>query len=52
MPDTGEDSERVSLDDLKLRLRKTLKYLQDNDRPHWQNVAAENEAFLRSMEGE
>lgn len=52
MPDTGEEAERVSLEELKSRLRKTLKYLQDNDRPHWQTVMAENEEFLKSLESE
>jgi hypothetical protein len=47
MSDVGENAERVSLKELKNRLRKTLKCLQENNRPHWQTVAAENEEFLR-----
>lgn len=50
VPDTGEDAERVSLDKFKSRLRKTLKFLQDNNRPHWQTVVAENEHLLQSLE--
>jgi hypothetical protein len=50
IPYPGECSERVSLDVFKSRLRKTLKFLQDNDRPHWQTAVAENESFLSSLE--
>jgi hypothetical protein len=48
----GECSEQISLEDFKMRLRKTLKFLEDNNRPHWQTVVAENEAFLKSLESE
>jgi hypothetical protein len=48
--DESECAERVSLDELKSRLRKTFDYLQKNNRPHWQTVVAENEAFLSSNE--
>jgi len=50
--DEGECSERVSLEEFKTRLRKTLKYLQDNNRPQWQKVVAENEEFLKTLAGE
>jgi hypothetical protein len=50
--DESEDAERVSRDELKSRLRKTLDYLQKNHRPNWQTVAAENEEFLKSLETE
>ena len=50
MSDVGEDAERVSSDELKSRLRKTLDYLQKNNRPNWQTVVAENEKFLESLE--
>lgn len=52
IPDKSECAERVSLEEFKSRLRKTLKYLQDNDRPNWQTVLAENEAFLNSLEAD
>ena len=52
MPDIGESFERVSLDELKARLRKTLKFLEDNNRRHWQTVVAENKAFLETTESE
>jgi hypothetical protein len=49
IPYGGESFERVSSDELRSRLRKTLKFLQDNVRPHWQTVVAENEEFLKSL---
>lgn len=52
IPYGGESFERVSLDELKDRLRKTLTFLEDNNRPHWQTVVAENEAFLESTKSE
>jgi len=48
MPNIGECFERVSIDELKARLRKTLKFLEDTNRPYWQTVVAENKAFLES----
>jgi hypothetical protein len=50
MPDVGEDAERVSREELNSRLQRTLKYLQDNNRPNWEIVAAENKEFLNSNE--
>jgi hypothetical protein len=50
MPDESENAERVTLKEFKSRLRKTLDYLQTNNRPNWQTVVAENEAFLNSIE--
>jgi hypothetical protein len=52
IPSRGECCERVRLAEFQTRLRKTLKFLRDNDRPHWQTVVAENEAFLKSLEAE
>ena len=52
IPYGGENFERVSSDELRSRLRKTLKFLQDNKRPHWATVVAENEAVLASPENE
>jgi hypothetical protein len=50
--DESEDAERVSLEELKSRLRKTLDYLQKNNRPNWQKMVTENEEFLNSLEAE
>jgi hypothetical protein len=52
IPYRGENSERLSLEEFKNRLRKTLKFLQDDNRPHWQTVVAENEALLASLEAQ
>jgi hypothetical protein len=48
--DWGEDSERLTLDEFRSRLKKTLDFLRDNERPNWQTVVEENEAFLKSIE--
>jgi hypothetical protein len=50
MPYQGENSERLSLEDFKSRLRKTLDFLRENNRPNWQTVVAENEDFLKTLE--
>ena len=52
IPYSGEECERLTLEDFKNRLRKTLRFLQDNDRPNWQTIVAENEEFLRSLNSE
>jgi len=52
IPHGGESYERVSSEELRSRLLKTLKYLEDNNRPHWQTVVAENEALLKTAESE
>jgi hypothetical protein len=52
IPYSGEECERLTLEHFKMRLRKTLKFLEDNNRPNWQTVVAENEAFLKSLETE
>jgi hypothetical protein len=49
IPAPGEESERVSLDDFKARLKKTLDFLRTNDRPNWQTVVAEHTRFLDSL---
>jgi hypothetical protein len=46
----GECSERVSLDDFRIRLRRTLDFVRTNQRPNWQAVIAEHERFLQSIE--
>lgn len=50
IPLIGENAERVSFEEFASRLRKTLQFLRDNNRPNWQTVVAENEAFLESFE--
>lgn len=52
IPARGECSERLTDKEFAARLRKTLKYLQDNNRPNWQTVVAENEKLLSSLEKE
>jgi hypothetical protein len=46
----GECSERVSLDEFRIRLRRTLDFIRTNERPNWQMVVAEHEKFLNSIE--
>ena len=50
IPFYGEECERVSLAELQSRLKKTLDYLRENNRPSWQTVAAEHETFLESAQ--
>ena len=50
IPDMGENSERLSSEEFRIRLKKTLDFLRENNRPNWQVVVAENEAFLNSIE--
>ena len=49
-PCGGELSERVSLDEFRSRLRRTLDFVRTNERPHWQTVVAEHTKFLDSIE--
>jgi hypothetical protein len=46
----GECSERVSLDEFRSQLRRTLDFIRTNQRPNWQTVVAEHEKFLESIE--
>jgi hypothetical protein len=46
----GECSERVSLDEFRSRLRRTLDFVRTNERPNWQTVVAEHSKFLESIE--
>ena len=46
----GESSERVSLDEFRNRLRRTLDFVRTNERPNWQTVVAEHTKFLDSIE--
>jgi hypothetical protein len=45
----GECSERVSLDEFRVRLRRTLDFIRTNQRPNWQVVVAEHEKFLNAL---
>lgn len=46
----GEMSERVSLDEFRNRLRRTLDFIRTNERPHWQAVVSEHTKFLDSID--
>jgi hypothetical protein len=46
----GECSERVSTEEFKSRLRKTLDFVRTNKRPHWQTIVAEHTKFLETIE--
>ena len=45
----GECSERVSLDEFRVRLKRTLDFIRTNERPNWQTIVAEHEKFLNSL---
>jgi len=45
----GECSERVSLDEFRSRLKRTLDFIRTNNRPNWQAVVAEQTKFLDSI---
>lgn len=42
----GELNERMSFEELRRRVRKTLDFLRKNKRPHWKTVVKEHTAFL------
>ena len=46
----GELSERVSLDEFRRRLTRTLDCIRTNERPNWQTIVAEHTKFLESIE--
>jgi hypothetical protein len=46
----GECSERVSADEFRNRLKRTLDFVRTNERPNWQTVVAEHNKFLDSIE--
>lgn len=46
---SGELSERISLDEFKTRLKRTLDFVRTNERPHWRAVVAEHTKFLDSI---
>lgn len=39
----------VETPEFKRRLNKTLKYLEDNNRPYWKNVVKEHTEFLNAI---
>ncbi len=45
----GEMSESLTTEQFTNRLIATLKFLQTNERPHWQNVLKEHSAFLETI---
>lgn len=44
----GESSERISVEEFRNRLKRTLDFVRTNERPHWQSVVAEHTKFLES----
>ena len=45
----GELSERVSSEEFRRRLQRTLDFLRTNTRPNWETVVAEHARFLESV---
>jgi hypothetical protein len=45
----GECSERVSMDEFRSRLKRTLDFIRTNERPNWRTVVAEHQKFLDSI---
>jgi len=50
IPMWGEQCEMVSLPELCDRVKKTLNFLREHERPNWQTVVEEHEKFLNQME--
>ena len=48
----GEFSERVSFDEFRKRLRKTLDYLKAKERPNWERIVKQHSEFLERTERE
>jgi hypothetical protein len=46
----GECSERISTDEFRNRLKRTLDFVRTNERPNWQAVIAEHNKFLDAIE--
>lgn len=46
----GEFSERVSVDEFRYRLKRTLDFLRDNERPNWEAVVDEHTRLLESLD--
>jgi hypothetical protein len=45
-------SERVSLDEFRSTLKRTLDFIRTNERPNWQAVVAEHSKFLNSLQAD
>ena len=45
----AERGQRMGTPEFKRRLRHTLDFLRDEDRPYWTNVVLEQEAFLKTI---
>jgi hypothetical protein len=45
----GEFSERVTYDEFRQRLEKTLDFLKEKKRPHWEAVVKEHSEFLNRL---
>ncbi len=46
----GEKSERVSQEEFRRRLKRTLDFVRIKERPNWQTVVAEHTKFLDAMD--
>ena len=51
-PNQGELNERLSNQEFRSRLQRTLDFLRTNNRPNWQTVVAEHKQFLNSIDQE
>jgi hypothetical protein len=47
--EVGEDSERLSTDEFKARLQKTIDFVRTNQRPNWQTIVAEHSTVLQTL---
>jgi hypothetical protein len=45
----SERGQRMDTQEFERRLRLTLAFLKNNERPYWTNVVAEQEAFLKTI---
>ena len=46
----GEESERVGQAEFARRLRRTLEFLRDHQRPNWETVIAEHQTLLERLD--
>ena len=44
-----ENGQRMATEEFERRMRLTLAFLRENNRPYWAHVVAEQEAFLESL---
>ncbi len=47
----GEESERVSTEEFKRRLKETIEYVRKMERPNWKTIVAEQTTFLERIDG-